>query len=421
MTSVWPEADLAGSSHPGIDEHGSAATSGAGAERGTGPLSGIRVVDLGRAASTPIASMILADLGADVVKVESLEGDFARRAGQPSRNGVEAWFINANRGKRSLAVDLRTSDGVQAVLDVATTADVFLQNFRPGVINAIGLGYDAVRTVNPDVVYASVSGFGPDGPYADRPAYDTVIQGLSGIVALQRFQGKGEPDLVRQTLADKVTAWTVAQSVIAALFARERGSGGQHIEVPMLDTALYFLWQDSMSNLTFVGEHTAGRVGSKWLTLTRTRDGHITQLAINFRQRQGLLKAIGRNDLLDDPRFSTTDTLFQPANLQALHEEFDRGAAEMSSTELTAALDAHGVPCGPVLELDEIVENEQVRAAEILVEWEDACAGTIRSARPPARYSGTPTQLRTGVPPLGAANDNIIRGAHRRPSLGGPE
>ena len=219
----------------------------------TGPLTGVRIVDLTSMISGPIATMMLADQGADVIKVEPLSGDLVRFMG-PNRSGLTSGFISANRSKRSLAVDLKTDQGMEVVKKLVSTADVFVQNFRPGAIERMGLGEDLVRTLAPDIVYVSISGFGETGPYAHKRVYDPVIQALSGLADIQKDGESGRPKMVRTIIPDKTTAVTAAQAITAALFARERGQGGQHVKLAVLDTMVAYLWPEVMGGFTFIGK-----------------------------------------------------------------------------------------------------------------------------------------------------------------------
>jgi crotonobetainyl-CoA:carnitine CoA-transferase CaiB-like acyl-CoA transferase len=377
-----------------------------------GPLEGVKVVDAGRVGATPWASVILADLGAEVIKVESKDGDFARRVGAPSRNNVEAWFINANRGKRSIAVDLSDPDGIAVVKDLCGNADVFLENFRPGVMERIGLGYEQLSAVNSSLIYCSVSGFGSQSPYAHRGAYDTTIQALTGVAAGQRAKDSDPPQLVRQMIGDKVTAWTVVQTVLAALVARGPFGGvGQRIEVPMLDSLLYFAWPDTMVNYTFVGDFQEGSVTPKVIEPTKTSDGYIAQLAASFKQRHGLLRAVGRPGLCDDSRFASSQELFRPENLAELRNVVAVAAAEMDTTTLIAALDAEGVPCSIVLEPEQVLEDDHVTATNLVFKWEDPVAGPLRSVRYPAQFDSTPLEPALGYPALGGDGRDLLLAA----------
>ena len=214
----------------------------------TGPMEGVTVLDLSIALTGPYAAALLADQGAEVVKVERPGiGDIARWVGA-GVNGMTSLYLVCNRGKRGIAVDLQQADGVAIVRELATRSDVVIQNFRPGVLDRLGLGYEAIRAVNPDVVYASLTGFGSEGPYRDRSAYDTVMQAYGGFATSQADPDTAEPAFVQQTAADKVTALYAAQAITAALFARDRGHGGQHLEVSMMDSVVSFLWADSAAN-----------------------------------------------------------------------------------------------------------------------------------------------------------------------------
>ena len=212
----------------------------------TGPLSGIRVVDLTSMISGPVATMMLGDQGADVIKVEPLTGDLVRIMG-PNRAGLTSGFISANRSKRSLAVDLKSEQGMAVVKKLVATADVFVQNFRPGAIVRMGLGEDVVRELKNDIVYVSISGFGETGPYAHKRVYDPVIQALCGLADIQKDGETGRPKMIRTIIPDKTTSVTAAQAITAALFARERSGEGQHVKLAMLDTMVAYLWPEGMA------------------------------------------------------------------------------------------------------------------------------------------------------------------------------
>jgi crotonobetainyl-CoA:carnitine CoA-transferase CaiB-like acyl-CoA transferase len=245
-----------------------------------GPLDGVRVLDLTGMISGPMATMILADQGADVIKIEPPAGDLMRRYGV-MRRGMSSSFLSNNHGKRSLCVDIKAPEGLAAVLKLAATADVLVQNFRPGAIERMGLGEDAVRAVRPDIVYVSISGFGERGPYVDQRVYDPVIQALSGLAEIQSDRQTGQPRMVRTVIPDKTTAVTAAQAVTAALFARERTGKGQHVRLAMLDTMIAYLWPEASSSLSFVGDESDPARGQMGLDLVfRTQDRHITAGAV---------------------------------------------------------------------------------------------------------------------------------------------
>src|SRR5579872_7167471 len=222
-----------------------------------GPLHGYRVVDLTSMVSGPLATMILADQGADVIKVENPQGGDHTRASANRRGGFSASFLNNNRNKRSLVLDLKTGAAREALLRLAAGADVFVQNFRPGVAERMGLGEDAVRAVAPKIIYVSISGFGEAGPYGQKPAYDPVVQALSSLATIQAGSDKERPRLVRTILPDKLTAVTASQAITAALLARARTGQGQHVRLSMLDAVIAFLWASDMGDQTFFGEEPA--------------------------------------------------------------------------------------------------------------------------------------------------------------------
>ncbi|MEK6249552.1 MAG: CoA transferase, partial [Planctomycetales bacterium] len=218
-----------------------------------GPLSGVRIIDLSNVISGPMATMALADQGAEVIKIERAEGDFTRHVAT-RRGGMSASYLNNNRNKKSVVVNLKDPDGIATVKRLVTDADVFVQNFRPGVADRLGLGADVLRTLNPRLIYMSIVGFGFDGPLADRPTYDPLVQAVSALTTVQAGSDEERPRLIRTILPDKLTAVQASQAVTAALFARERTGEGQEVRLSMLDTVVSFLWNSDMGGHTFVGD-----------------------------------------------------------------------------------------------------------------------------------------------------------------------
>ena len=379
-----------------------------------GPLHGYRIIDLSQIVSGPMATMLLSDQGADVVKVEPVDGQDVLRRPTFSRGGLSAFFLNNNRGKRSLAVDLNRPEGRQVILDLAATADVFVQNFRPGVCDRMGIGYEDLRAVNPDLVYVSISGFGPTGPYADRPILDPVIQGLTGMVAYQVNPEIPFPDLVRNIVSDKSTALTVAQAVTAALLARERGAGGQHVEVPMIDATLFFFWSDAMVDLTMVGDGvTPGLTLAEVYRLTECLDGKLVYFAASTAHIHGVSTAVGHPEWCEDPRWCLEGFTEDPQNLLDYGKMTADAFASMSVADALAGLADGDVPSGPILEKAEVLDDPQVRHNESIVTWEHPEAGTIRQARPGARFSGTPAEMRLHASAKGFDTDEILAGIGR--------
>src|SRR5690606_23334613 len=242
-----------------------------------GPLHGFRILDLSAAISGPDGTMILADQGADVIKVEPPgQGDFTRSAGNKS-GGLSASFLNNNRNKRSITVDLKTAKGVEVVKRLAKTCDVLVQNFRPGVVDRLGLGEEAVRAVAPSIVYVSISGFGERGPFAQKPVYDPIVQALSGLASVQGGSDPAPPRLIRTIVPDKVTAITASEARTAALLARERTGEGQHVRLSMLDAVIAFLWSSDMGGQTYVGRTVSQQRAASFIDLIyETRDGYMS-------------------------------------------------------------------------------------------------------------------------------------------------
>ena len=269
----------------------------------SGPLSGFKVLDMSRVLAGPVATVLLADQGADVIKVEPLKGDVIRAMGG---GGVTPGFLTANRGKRSIALDLKSEDGINIVKRLASEADVFVQNFRPGAIDGMGLGESVIREINPKIIYVSMSGFGEEGPYAHKRVYDPVIQALSGLADLQATDELDRPRMVRTVIPDKTTGITAAQAITAALLARERTGVGQHIKVAMLDVMVAYLWQEGLAGLTLVGEEDRVKRGQRSKDLIyETSDGFITAGAVSDAEWKGMCKALDKEEWLTDERFSS--------------------------------------------------------------------------------------------------------------------
>jgi len=371
-----------------------------------GPLAGVRIVDLSAVISGPLATMLLADQGAEVIKVEPRGGDITRLSSF-AHGGISALFANANRGKRSLAVDLDQPAGREIVLKLVARADVFVQNFRPGAVERMGLGEPDLRRVRPGLIYVSISGFGESGPYASQRVYDPIIQGLTGNIAVQKHNQSGERDLVRNIVCDKSSAYTAAQAITAALFARERGAGGQHVRVAMLDASLAFFWPDGMMRHTFPGDANAPGVTLYELyRLAETADGQILLFAASDLEFAGFCRAIDRPELSEDPRFKTLpDRLQNAAAMLAIQKEEVR---KRPSRLLLERLAAEGVPCGPVHELEQVLSDPQIAANGAIVESEHPHAGRMRQPRPPARFDRTPAVAGSPAPLLGEHSDAIL-------------
>ena len=371
-----------------------------------GPLAGIRVVDLSSMLSGPWATMILADQGADVIKVEAPQGDHTRTLSNRHK-GFSAQFLNLNRNKRSVTIDLKSREGVDLLKRLCATADVFVQNFRPGVVERLGIGEDAIRAVAPNIVYVSISGFGENGPYAKKPTYDPIIQALSGLTSVQGGSDTARPRLVRTVLPDKLTAVTAAQAISAALVARFKSGAGQHVRLSMLDAVLAFLWASDMSLQTFVGQEVTGRTAASFIDLIyETSDGFMTVAVMGNKEWTALTRALERPEWLDDPRFKTP--ALRDQNIDARLQMTQDVLKSRTTEEWLARLEAEGVPCAPVLTRDQVIRHPQVLASNILMETEHPVVGRLRQTRPAARFAKTPPQYRRGAPLLGEHTGEVL-------------
>jgi crotonobetainyl-CoA:carnitine CoA-transferase CaiB-like acyl-CoA transferase len=366
----------------------------------TGPLDGIRIIDLTAMISGPLATMMLADQGAEVIKVENpAGGDFTRSAAN-RQGGVSASFLNNNRNKKSVVLNLKEPAGREALLKLVATADVFVQNFRPGVIEKMGLGEDELRKVAPNLIMVSISGFGDTGPYAQRPVYDPLIQGLSGLATVQAGADGRRPQLVRTILPDKLTGVTAAQAITAALFARERTGESQHVRISMLDAIIAFLWSSDMGSQTFVqGDVPQQEAASFQDLIYETTTDYITIAVQNDREWQAIIRAVNRPEWAEDQRFLTAELRQQ--NIDARLELIQSVIRTDSAEHWLARLEEEQVPCAPVLTRTQVLDHPQIQANDLLVNYNHAQAGQIRQTRAPARFSAAPEQPWQGAPALG--------------------
>ena len=375
----------------------------------TGPMEGIRVLDFSIALTGPYAGALMADQGADVIKIERPGiGDIARWVGV-AVNGMSSLYLVCNRGKRSVALDVTTPEGGDIARKLAAQADVIIQNFRPGVMDRLGLGYDDVRALNPDVVYASLSGFGAEGPYKDRSAYDTVIQAYAGFAANQAAPDDGVPVFLRQTAADKVTSLFASQAIAAALFARARGKGGQHVEVSMTDAVTSFLWADSAANevllasdntqnSSFVAGFRPFRFTDGWGICTPTSDHDFA----------GLCRGLGVEGY-DDPRVATIAERIKHRDvLEPIMDLCYAHAANMTMAEVKERWEAERVPFAMILSPEELTRDPHAVAIGLFEEADHHVVGRTRMPRHPILFGGTPAKLGGGSPSLGQHTDEVL-------------
>ena len=372
-----------------------------------GPLTGYRIVDLTTMLTGPWATSILGDQGADVIKVEVPgHGDHTRSVGNRS-GGLSAAFLNINRSKRSITLNLKQPRGRSVLEKLAANADVFVQNFRPGVVERLGVSEPDIRKVSPTVVYVSISGFGERGPLAGKPVYDPVVQALSGLTTIQAGSDSDRPRLIRTILPDKLTAVVASQAISAALLARAGTGEGQHVRLSMLDAVLNFLWASDMGGQTFVGRPVANQAAASFIDLIyETKDGYLTVSTMTNKEWAALARAFGKPELLEDPRFKTPE--LRDRNVDERLSLVQEVLRTRTVKEWLHIFEAEEVPSAPALTRQQVIEHPQVIESEIIIEHEHPLAGRLRQTRTAARFEGTPPEIHRGAPRLGEHNTEIL-------------
>jgi formyl-CoA transferase len=369
-----------------------------------GPLAGFRVLDLTQAVSGPFCTMLLGDLGADVIKVEAPTGDTARLINRPGRNRVGAYFLMFNRNKRGVVIDVRTEHGRDLIRRLAAKSDVMIENNRPGVADRLGIGYADIRRVNPKIVYCAIHGFAPDGPMADAPAYDPVIQGFTGIATIQGGPG-GKPTAVKTVLADKISGFTAAIGIAAALHAARARGVGQYLRIPMVEAMMNFVANDTMVGYAFVPpdeyKHQTPKNGS--LDPFRTKDGYVTIAPYSDDQWQRLLSAIGHPEWWEVPD--------RRERLRTCLRGIAKLFPERESTYWLQKIEEADCPGGPVHTYDTLFSDPEIAANESFATWEHPQAGTVRSVNPGMRFSETPAKFWRCPPALGEHTEEVLREA----------
>jgi crotonobetainyl-CoA:carnitine CoA-transferase CaiB-like acyl-CoA transferase len=374
-----------------------------------GPLAGIRVLDLTSVVSGPLATMFLADQGAEVITIEPLGGDITRRSRQSiSASGeFSALFVSSNRGKRSLALDLKRPEAAEIMRKLITSSDVLVQNFRPRAMERLGLGEPALRELNPRLIYVSISGVGESGPYSKKRVYDPIIQGLSGFADLQAEPRTRRPQMIRTIVADKTTAIFAAQAATAALFARGRTGEGQHIRLAMLDTIIAYLWPEAMTQYTVIGrEPTTADPTARPDLIFETADGYITVGTISDSEWQGFCAASGRSGLAEDPRFNTPGG--RAANATERILLMAEIIKERSTAEWLQRLDANDVPSAPVLRRNDVIANEQVVSRELIIDLDHPDIGESANPFRPPVLSVPPARIQGPAPRIGEHSAAIL-------------
>ena len=372
-----------------------------------GPLSGIKVLDLTAMVSGPVCTMMLGDQGADVIKIEPLDGELTRKVGN-SNNGMTTTFLCCNRSKRSLALDLKKQNGINILKKLIKTADVLVQNFRPGTMKRMGLSYEEVTKINKKIIYASISGFGDKGPYSSQRVYDPVIQALSGLADIQRDQETNFPKMVRTIIPDKTTAMAAAQAISSALFYRERYGKGQHIKIAMLDVMVSYLWPEGSASLSFVGKEgnpAAGQMGLDLVFETKDKK-YITAGAVTDKEWLGMCKAFNKPELLTDERFSTPRARFD--NKTERRIIIANEIKKHNCLEILKKLHENEVPSAPILTREELLENEQIVENKIIEFHDSKIFGKVRSPRPAPIYSESDINGAQLAPLLGENSIEIL-------------
>jgi len=381
-----------------------------------GPLEGVRIIDLTTVVLGPYATRILADMGADVIKVETLAGDQTRHYKPLRHDGMAGYFLNLNRNKRSISVDLKTPGGMVILKRLVSGAHAFIHNMRQQAADRLGLGYESVRSINPEIVYCAAVGFGSAGPYSGRAAYDDVIQAGSGLAGLHAMV-HGEPAFAPTVLCDKITGHTVAYAVLAALLQQAKGGGGQAVEVPMLETAAEFALLEHLHGATFeppLGEIGFRRVLSRYRKPFRTRDGYMCILPYSDSNWSDFFRFTGRTEFQGDPRFAVLADRVQHIDL--LYSIVEEEAPHFSNAEWQAFCDSVSIPCMPVKNLDEVLHDEHLAAVNMFTLHEHPTEGPYRVVRSPVEFA-EPFQVRHHGPRLGEDSLAVLREA----GFSGPE
>ena len=365
----------------------------------SGALSGVRLLDLSTVILGPWAAQTLGDMGADVIKIEAPSGDTTRQLGPKRHANMSAMFLGSNRNKRSVVLDLQQPQGREALLRLVTTADVLLHNFRPRVVQKLGLTYEVCAAQNPNLIYCATYGFRAAGPYRDKPAYDDIIQAACSAAALQTVVA-GEPRYLPTVVADKTTSMAVVQAILAALFHRERHGGGQSIEVPMFETLVSFIMVEHLYGESFVppiGKTGYERLLNPHRRPYKTKDGYLAVLPYTDENWQAFFTLAGRDDLLQDSRFQTLASRL--ANIETLYGLLAEIVATRTSAEWQAMLDAANVPVMVVNTPERLLDDPQLAASGFWHFVEHPTEGRLRLCDPPIRFSNTPSTIRQ-LPPL---------------------
>lgn len=374
----------------------------------SGILDGVRIIDLSTVIMGPYASRILGDLGADIIKVESPAGDSVRAHRPHLTHTISGMFLNLNRNKRSIVLDLKSAHGQEALERLLETADVIMHNLRAPVMKRLGFDYERCRAIKPDIIYCAAYGFGAEGPYAAKPAYDDMIQAGSGFAALSE-ELTGAPAYAPSVICDKIVGQATANAVLAGLIHKFRTGEGQAIEVPMLEVSIDFNLVEHFGGAAFVpprGKPGYPRIRSTERRPFATADGYCCILPYSDKNWRDFFKFTGRDDLLADKRFFTLET--RQDHLGELYGEVRKEAPRWANAEWVAFCESADIPCMPVIDLEHIHEDPHVQAVQLFSTVEHPAGGTYRAIRSPVNYSGSPFEIRHHAPELGQHTQEIL-------------
>lgn len=373
------------------------------------PLQDIKVIDFSQILAGPFCTMLLSDMGADVIKIEKPNGgDDTRRYGPPFIEGESAAFLTLNRNKRSIVLDLKSEQGIAVVRRMLEDADVMIHNFRPGVVDRMGLGYDDVNALNPAIVYCTVSGFGTTGPYSSRAGFDLVAQGMSGLMSINGFPG-APPAKVGVPMADLNTGMFCAYGILTAYINRLTTGKGQHVDASLIESGIAYTLYESATY--FATGEVAGPLGSAHRMIApyqafATQDGYINIGAANQNNWERMCRAISREDLLDDERFTSNPE--RMVSIEALTPIMEETFRTKTTSHWVEILETAGVPCGPIYDIEQVYADPHVQSREMSVALEHPKAGGIRNIGVPVKLSDTPGSVRTPAPLLGQHSDEIL-------------